>query len=135
MREFYTCAQKMDYLGKKLTDLSSLEFPERRWGSTAADFIVKKLKTISIFDGIPTFVNRLTKRFHFCFLQRNLTQLQTLPTGFSVIFSNTPKVLTPLFRIEFQIVIQIFGSYWWNYIESSLKYLPESFHKLIDLPK
>ena len=28
-------------MGKKLSDPSSLEVPERRWGSIATDFIVK----------------------------------------------------------------------------------------------
>ncbi len=34
------CQQKKDHGGKKLTEPSSLEKPERRWGSLATDFIV-----------------------------------------------------------------------------------------------
>ncbi len=41
------CQQKKDYMGKKHTDPTSLEVPERRWGSLASDFIVQlpKMKT------------------------------------------------------------------------------------------
>ncbi len=59
------CQQKKDYLGKKLTDPTSLEVPERRWGSLASDFIVKLPKTKNGYDSITTYVDRLSRRVHF----------------------------------------------------------------------
>jgi len=40
-----TCQQKKDYQGKKFGNPSSLEVPNRRWGSIATDFIVSLPKT------------------------------------------------------------------------------------------
>ena len=59
------CQQKKDYFGKKLTDPTSLEVPERRWGSLASDFIVKLPKTKNGYDSITTYVDRLSRRVHF----------------------------------------------------------------------
>ncbi len=60
-----TCQQYKDSNQKKLTSPTSLEMPERRWGSLATDFIVKLPKTKKGYDAITTWVDRLTRRVHF----------------------------------------------------------------------
>jgi len=59
------CQQYKDSNQKKLTSPTSLEMPERRWGSLATDFIVKLPKTKNGYDAITTWVDRLTRRVHF----------------------------------------------------------------------
>ena len=59
------CQQYKDSNQKKLTDPTSLEIPERRWGSLATDFIVSLPKTKDGYDAITTWVDRLTRRVHF----------------------------------------------------------------------
>ena len=43
---------------------TSLEVPEKRWGSLASDFIMKLQKTKGGFDSITIYVDRLTRRAH-----------------------------------------------------------------------
>eukprot|EP00737_Agarophyton_chilense_P003919 gb/GEZJ01004734.1/.p1 GENE.gb/GEZJ01004734.1/~~gb/GEZJ01004734.1/.p1 ORF type:complete len:294 (-),score=32.76 gb/GEZJ01004734.1/:75-956(-) len=59
------CQQYKDSRQKKLTEPSSLEMPERRWGSLATDFIVSLPKSKRGFDSITTWVDRLTRSVHF----------------------------------------------------------------------
>ncbi len=59
------CQQKKDCLGKNLTDPTSLEVPERRWGSLTTDFIVELPVTKNGFDCTITYVDRLSRRVHF----------------------------------------------------------------------
>jgi len=49
-----------------LTEPQVLPFPSRRWGSVSIDFIVQLPKTSRGFDAITTFVDRFSKRPHFC---------------------------------------------------------------------
>ncbi len=82
------CQQKKDYLGKKLTDPTSLEVPERRWGSLATDFIVKIPLTKSGFDCIATYVDRLSRRVHFIPSKEFATAVDAANTFFSNIFKH-----------------------------------------------
>ena len=59
------CQQKKDSREKKLVDPTSLEVPDRRWGSIATDFIVSLPKTQNGYDCITTWVDRLSRRVHF----------------------------------------------------------------------
>ena len=59
------CQQKKDHQGKKFGESTSLEVPERRWGSIATDFIVALPKTKNGFDCITTYVDRLLRKVHF----------------------------------------------------------------------
>ncbi len=65
VQECLVCQQKKDYIGKKLKDPTSLEVPERRWGSLASDFIVQLPKTKNGYDSIKTYINRLSRKVHF----------------------------------------------------------------------
>lgn len=80
------CQQKKDYLGKKLTDPTSLEVPERRWGSLASDFIVKLPKTKNGFDSITTYVDRLSRRVHFIPSKDSDTAVDVANAFFSNLF-------------------------------------------------
>ncbi len=57
--------RRKDHGGNKLTEPSSPEVPERRWGSLATDLIVGFSKTENVFDCITTSVDRLPRRVHF----------------------------------------------------------------------
>ena len=81
-----TCQQKKDYAGRKLTDPTSLEVPERRWGSLATDFIVKLPKTKNGFDSITTYVDRLSRRVHFIPSRESDSAVDVANTFFSNIF-------------------------------------------------
>ena len=59
------CQQKKDHQGKKFGESTSIEVPQRRWGSIATDFIVALPKTKNGFDCITTYVDRLSRRVHF----------------------------------------------------------------------
>ena len=80
------CQQKKYYLDKKLTDSTSLEAPERRWGSIAIDFIVKLPKTKNGFDCITTYVDRLSRRVHFVPSVESDSAVDVANTFFSHIF-------------------------------------------------
>ena len=82
------CQQKKDYLGKKLTDPTSLEVSERRWGSLATDFIVKLPKTKNGFDSITTYVDRLSRRVHFIPSKDSDTAVDVANTFFSHLFKH-----------------------------------------------
>ncbi len=51
--------------GKKLTEPTSLEVPERRWGFIASDFILKLQKAKNGYYSITTYADRLSRRVHF----------------------------------------------------------------------
>ena len=59
------CQQYNDSTQKKLSEPTSLEMPERRWGSLGTDFIVGLPNTKNGFDATTTWVDRLTRRVHF----------------------------------------------------------------------
>ncbi len=82
------CQQKKDYMGKKLTDPTSLEVPGRRWGSLASDFIVKLPKTKNGFDSITTYVDRLTRRVHFIPSKDSDTAVDVANAFFSHLFKH-----------------------------------------------
>lgn len=80
------CQQAKDSNKKKLTEPSSLEMPERRWGSLATDFIVHLPKTKDGKDAVTTWVDRLTRRVHFIPCTVNDTAVDTANSFFSNIF-------------------------------------------------
>ena len=65
VRRCSRCQQYKDSRQKKLTEPSSLEMPERRWGSFATDFIVSLPMSKRGFDSIIKWVDWLTRRVHF----------------------------------------------------------------------
>lgn len=82
------CQQYKDSNQKKITDPTSLELPERRWGSLATDFIVNLPKTRDGFDAITTWVDRLTRRVHFIKSKTTDTAVNVADTFFSDIFKH-----------------------------------------------
>ena len=108
-------------MGKKLTDLSSLEVPERRWWSIATDFIVKLPKTKSKFDCIITYVDRLTRRARFTASNESDSAVD-MANVLSYLFkyhgmsNSTVSDRDPKFILNY-------GSDWWNYALSNLKCL------------
>ena len=82
------CQQYRDSNQKKLTEPTSLEIPERRWGSLASDFIVRLPRTKDGYDAITTWVDRLTRRVHFLKSHTNDTAEDTANAFFSNIFKH-----------------------------------------------
>ncbi len=78
--------QKKDFGGKKLTEPSSLEVPERRWGSLATDFIVGLSKTKNGLDCITTWVDRLSRTVHFIPSKESDTAVDVANSFFSNLF-------------------------------------------------
>ncbi len=58
-------AKKEGLHGKKVSDPTSLEVLERRWNSTASNFILKLPKTKNGYYSITTYVDRLSRRIYF----------------------------------------------------------------------
>ena len=81
-----TCQQKKDSREKKLGDPTSLEVPNRRWGSVATDFIVSLPKTRSGYNCITTWVDRLSRRVHFIPSNEGDTAVDSANAFFSNIF-------------------------------------------------
>ena len=82
------CQQKKDHQGKKFGDPTSLEAPERRWGSVATDFIVSLPKTKNGYDSITTWVDRLTRRVHFIPSKGNDTAVDVANAFFRNLFQH-----------------------------------------------
>jgi len=82
------CQQYKDSNQKKLTDPSSLEMPERRWGSLATDFIVHLPKTKDGYDAITTWVDRLSRRVHFIKCKTTDTAVDVADSFFTNIFKH-----------------------------------------------
>ena len=83
-----TCQQKKDHQGKRLTDPSSLEVPQRRWGSLSTDFIVGLPRTKNGYDSITTWVDRLTRRVHFIPSKETDTAVDVANAFFSNLFKH-----------------------------------------------
>ena len=83
-----TCQQKKDHQGKKFGDPSSLEVPDRRWGSIATDFIVSLPLTKNGFDCITTWVDRLSRRVHFIPSKESDTAVDVANAFFKNVFKN-----------------------------------------------
>ena len=81
-----TCQQKKDSREKKLGDPTSLEIPDRRWGSIATDFIVSLPKTKNGYDSITTWVDRLSRRVHFIPSKEEDTAVDSANSFFANIF-------------------------------------------------
>lgn len=76
IRGCLSCQQARCKNQKPITDPQVLEFPTRRWGSIAMDFIQGLPKTKSGFNTILTFVDRFSKRPHFIPCSDNITAVQ-----------------------------------------------------------
>ena len=81
------CQQYKDSNQKKLSEPTSLEMPERRWGSLGSDFIVGLPVTKNGFDAITTWVDRFTRRVHFIPSHSTDTAVDVAGTFFKNIFS------------------------------------------------
>jgi len=73
---------------KKLNTPTSLEMPERRWGSLATDFIVQLPRTKDGYDAITNWVNRLSRRVHFVKSKTTDTSVNVADSFFSEIFKH-----------------------------------------------
>lgn len=82
------CQQYKDSNQQKMTDPTSLEMPERRWGSLATDFVVHLPKTKEGYDAITTWVDRLTRRVHFIKSRTTDTAVDCANSFFSNIFKH-----------------------------------------------
>lgn len=60
-----TCQQQKDSRQKPAGSPQPLQFPNRRWGSVASDFITHLPRTKRGYNAITTFVDRFSKRVHF----------------------------------------------------------------------
>ena len=81
------CQQYKDSNQKKLSEPTSLEMQERRWGSLGKDFIVGLPITKNGFDAITTWVDRLTRRVHFIPSNSTDIAVDVAGTFFKNIFS------------------------------------------------
>lgn len=59
------CHQYKDLNHKRATQQTSVDMPERQWGSLAGDFIVDLPKCTDVFDAITNFLDSLTRIVHF----------------------------------------------------------------------
>ena len=73
-------------MGKQLTEPTSSEVPERRWGSIASDFVAKLPKATNGFDSITTYVGRLPRRVHLIPSKDSDTAADVANSFFSNIF-------------------------------------------------
>jgi len=111
-----TCQQKKDHSGKKLTDPTSLEVPERRWGSLATDFIVSLPKTKLGYDCITTWVDRLSRRVHFIPSKMSDTAVDVADSFYTHVFKHhgMPDIIVsdrdPKFTSKFwDRLMELFG--------------------------
>ena len=71
-----------------MTEPTSLEVLERRWGSIASDFSVKLPKTKNGYDSITTYVDRLSLRVHFIPSKDSDTAVDVSNSFFSNLFKH-----------------------------------------------
>ncbi len=75
-------------MGKKLKALTSLEVPERQWGSIERGFIVKLPKTKKGYNSIIRYVDRLSRRIHFIPSKDSDTTVDIANSFFSNLFQH-----------------------------------------------
>ena len=110
-----TCQQKKDSREKKLGDATSLEIPDRRWGSIATDFIVpyqrqRLVLTVSLLGLIDCLEG------YILFLQRKKIQLLISQTPSLQLSLSCMEYRTALYLTEIPSLRRSSGQDLWSYV-------------------
>ena len=113
---------------------TSLELPERQWGSLETDFIVHLAKTRDGYDAITTWVDGLTRSVHLVKSKTTDTAVDIATTSFQT-YSRIMDCMKVLYQIGIVSSPQSFGNELWNSVEFSKKFLPVGIRKRMYDPK